>query len=241
MSEVRVGSDFTIFAPSGRWLSAASHGAPPVFPHNGARYHDIDTQKDYYWSGTAWTEVLSNPNYNDEYWDDLRFPASVFNPGIANAPDPVALGDPYGQLYALEFNANVEEEVYVFVQMPHAWKEGSTIHPHVHWINHDGGSGNVIWALEYSITNINDKFPTPTTISVTDAGIAADGDGLYTHQIAELGEIAMTGKTISCMMMARLYRDADNELDTLDGEAGLIEFDIHYQKDSTGSSQEYVK
>ena len=186
----------------------------------------------------AETLFLSNTT-----WEDLRFPANALNSGVANAPEAVLVksGDDYGQLYILEFNKSTEEEVYVWVQLPHSWKEGSALRPHVHWINHNDTTGNVRWGLEYSVASINGYFPkTPTIIYALDACEANVG-GEIMHQLISFPEIDMAGKTLSCMLMCRLFRDADNELDTADDDVGLLEFDIHYEVDSFGSREETVK
>ncbi len=170
-------------------------------------------------------------------WDDLRFGANLITPGVANPPDWVAIGGSLGGLYILEFNQSTEEEVYCFVQMPHNWKEESIIKPHVHWINHSGATGMVRWGLEYSIASVGDGFPTPTIIYT-------NGDTCetqMTHQLIEFGDIDMTGHKISCMLITRLFRAAGDSLDTANDDVGLLEFDIHYQVDSIGSYQEYIK
>jgi hypothetical protein len=201
---------------------------------------DLAIAGDFTLDGAMTTEGLW---LSDTTWEDLRFPANAINLGVANAPEAVLVkaGDDYGQLYTLEFNKSTEEEVYMWVQLPHSWKEGSALRPHVHWINHNDTTGNVRWGLEYSVANIGEYFPkTPTTIYVLDACEANVG-GEIMHQLTSLPEIEMDGKTLSCMMMCRLFRDADSELDTADDDVGLLEFDIHYQVDSLGSREETVK
>ena len=54
-----------------------------------------------------------------------------------------------------------EEEVFFSVQLPHNWKEGSAIYPHVHWSPQTTGkSGSVVWGLEYSWVNYDASIAT---------------------------------------------------------------------------------
>jgi hypothetical protein len=205
----------------------------------GATFFDEDAQKEYYWTGAEWAQIPANPTFNESHWDDLRFNIADVAPGIANPPDWVQVSA-LGNLYVLAFNKNTQEEIYFWPQIPHRWEQGSTLHPHVHWINHEGTTGDVVWGLEYSVANINGVFPASTTVTATAACVALDG-GLPVHQMTELPTIDMTGKTLSSMMFCRFYRVADDAADTADDDVGLLEVDFHYQIDSTGSRQEYVK
>ena len=193
--------------------------------------------------GGGRAEAYSGSSEHHPSWEDLRFPASAIDPGVANAPEAVLVksGDDYGSLYTLEFNKSTEEEVYVWVQLPHSWKAGTAIRPHIHWINHNDTTGNVRWGLEYSMANIGEFFPKVTTTIVALDACAANVGGEIMHQLTSFPEIDMTGMRLSCMIMMRLYRDADDAADTADDDVGLLEFDIHYLVDSLGSESETLK
>jgi len=61
-------------------------------------------------------------------FDDLRFPATAINPpGAVNDPGFDATNG--GWL----FDAVATEVLFLIVQMPHSWKEGTSIEPHIHW------------------------------------------------------------------------------------------------------------
>lgn len=54
----------------------------------------------------------------------------------------------------------------------------------------------------------------------------------------------MTGvNTVSSMLACRLFRDATGAggTDDLDNDAGVLEFDFHYEIDTMGSRSEYLK
>jgi len=43
------------------------------------------------------------------------------------------------------------------------------------------------------------------------------------------------------MLVCRLYRDGGAAADDFGNTAGLLGFDIHFEKDTQGSRQEYIK
>lgn len=174
-------------------------------------------------------------------WEDLRVSASIAKPG-ATAPSYKAFG-PSGNLQALMFENGHHDEVFFEVQLPHAWKQGSKIYPHVHWSPIDTTAGNVVWELEYSWANIDGTFGAPGNMA-TDA--TAAGGTAWVHKLTKLKEsgndyIDGTGKTFSSMIMCRLHRNAGAGSDTLAKDVALLEIDFHYEVDSFGSDEEYSK
>jgi hypothetical protein len=141
------------------------------------------------------------------------------------------------------FSASTRNELYFTAQMPHAWAEGTDIEPHVHWIPPtDGAVGEkVVWGLEYTWSNVLDVFGTSTIIT----GDTIIGTDTFLnenkHYVTDLGTISGTGKTLSSMLVCRVFRDAENVEDTYGDFAGLLEIDIHYQVDSLGSQEEFTK
>lgn len=168
-------------------------------------------------------------------WDDLRFPATAINP-------PGAASDPGRDTTdgTLVFNSSKTELVYAEAQMPHAWKDGSDVRPHVHWCKTTAASGNVGWELEYKhapIGQVRDAAWTSlgiiSTSAITDNGLAEE------HLITPFGAMTMTGYGDSHTMFFRLSRIGGDASDTYGADAKLFEFDIHYQSDSRGSINEY--
>jgi hypothetical protein len=169
----------------------------------------------------------------DTNWDDLRFPATQLrvNPATLKPDfDTTNVG--------FLFDAGSVETLYLIAQMPHGWKLGSTLYPHVHWEPTTTDTGNVYWRLEYKWTSIGETEPGSwTTLNVLDAG---DGTALK-HQIVSLGTMVGTGQTLSSIISMKLSRVANDGTDTYTGEALLKEFDIHYEMDTLGSREEYEK
>lgn len=174
-------------------------------------------------------------------WDDLLFPASVVKPG-ATAPAYKAFG-PSGSLQALMFEAGHHDEVHFEVQLPHRWKEGSKIYPHVHWTPTTADAGNVVWELEYSWANIDGTFGAPSNMA-SDA--TAAGGTAWVHKLTVLKEagnayIDGTGKTMSSMLVCRLHRNSNAGSDTLNKDVAMLDVDFHIEIDSFGSDEEYTK
>lgn len=188
---------------------------------------EVDGKKMFYTSESEPLRLL------DTAWDDLRFPVSGINPLGAGA-DPTR--NPTTGL--LEFSASATNVVAFQAQLPHNWREGSMIYPHVHWAPATTNTGNVLWQLEYRMANVHGTLPAGfTTITVLDAG-----DGVADkHQIAPFAGISMTNMTLSCMVLCKLSRLGADGTDTQTGVAQLLEIDFHYEVDGFGSDEEYTK
>jgi len=183
-------------------------------------------------------------------WDDLRFPALSLKLLGFSDPDPVQLADDGAGstgVYSLGFSNTQDQEVFCAVQLPHEWKEGSDIYPHVHWAPNAAtvGDEGVTWALEYSWANIGvvDGVGTPVAFGNTST-ITIDDIDTFTakeHRMINFAPVSATGKTFSSMLMCRLYRDVSDPSDDYGDDALLLEFDIHYEIDSLGSDTRSTK
>lgn len=173
----------------------------------------------------------------DSVWDDERFPVTSIQVG---ATQPASLIAYKGGL-VLSFSSTSDNSCYFIWQAPHEWKEGSGIEVHIHWAISDDGSGlgaeNVKWDLTYSISDIDTAIPDETTKSLT---IDVQDRISEWHYVDDIIEIDMEGHKISNCIIFSLTRDVSVANDYAD-EAYLIEIDVHYQKDSVGSKEEYIK
>ena len=165
--------------------------------------------------------------------DDLRVPASSVKLQGASIPSWGTLNN---GLYTLNFEDNKSNQIIFVAQMPHKYKEGTDIYPHIHWLPTTANSGNVVWKFEYSWFNVNEAAPTSTTLSTTDA---TEGD--KKHQIASFGPIDGTGKKISSILVCRVWREGSDTDDTYSDKAGFLEFDFHYEVDAMGSRDWFEK
>jgi hypothetical protein len=180
---------------------------------------------------TYLSSVINNTEPNEYVWDDLRVSATSVAAGGSAPGFETFLGTTKTYL----FDKTGDEEVHFNIQLPHSYEEGTDIIPHVHWTPVDTDTGDVVWALEYTWQNEDGTFPATTTITTAD-----DADGTaYKHQQADFAAITGTGKTISSMLVCRLYRDVS--ADDYDNDAAFLEFDLHFRKDSRGSGTATAK
>jgi hypothetical protein len=168
-------------------------------------------------------------------WDDLRISGASSRLG-ATAPSLSAfLGA--GGIKALTFDSGQHDEVHFEVQLPHNWKEGSNIYPHVHWTPTTADAGNVVWQLDYTWASHSGTFGAAATMA---SAATAAGGTAWVHKMTDLLEggknyIAGTGQGISSMLVCRLHRDAGKGADTLAAAVAFLEFDVHFEIDTLGS------
>lgn len=184
---------------------------------------------------------------NATRWEDFKVPVNSVKIKDADI-DRVKYKQFVGGLVLLEFEEESTKEVSVMftVQMPHGWKEGTNIYPHVHWTSQSNiADGQVTWGLEYQWADVGGNYTNGTGTIITGSTIAPpntpSGVTAYEHVITPLGTGGMdaTGKELSSMILCRLYRDPNDNYNGDD--VFLLEIDFHYQVDSDGSNQEYTK
>ncbi len=183
-----------------------------------------------------------------EKWEDLKVPIGSVKTGGVKNPTFEQLLDDGGSsrgVYVFTFSNDAlaanEEELFFVAQMPHHWKEESSIIAHVHWVPTTNDSGVVRWGLEYSITNIRGSsvlFPSTTIISDNSPTVNND---LNMHVRTVIGTIDMTGQKMSTMLLCRVFRNSSHVDDTYNADAALLEIDFHHLIDSLGSDQELSK
>lgn len=163
-------------------------------------------------------------------WDDLKAPSTRIRQGATAKPDfdDTNMGLLFPQNDATEIG-------YIILQFPHAYKEGSNIRPHIHYVQDE--VADPVFKFDYRWYNTDsDPSGSFTTLTQDDTAFVYSSGSL--HQIATFPEIDGTGKTLSSIIEIKLYRD-DN---VVSGDVLTKEFDIHYQIDQErGSRQEFVK
>lgn len=146
-------------------------------------------------------------------------------------------------LRAYEFvgNALNVREIFMAFQLPHLYKEGSNIGPHVHIYIPDDATGGIIkFGVTLSWNNVN---ATGTDSETTYYGTITRtaNQGINNNAILSFGSIDGTGKTLSSIVSCRIFRDAGDSGDTFGGSVWLKAADIHYEIDALGSSTETAK
>ena len=174
-------------------------------------------------------------------WDDLRTPSnSVKVQGSSGIPSYAQFADDGSGstgVYTYMFEPTDLNQVFFTIQMPHTYKEGTDLVPHVHWAPQSTNGGNCEWKMEYTIANIGTVFGDTATVTMLDA---ADGT-INKHQVTTGATIDGSGMDISHMLVCRLYRDGGEGDDTFTGDAAFLEFDVHFEINTMGSRRELFK
>jgi len=130
-------------------------------------------------------------------------------------------------------------------QLNHDWKEGTIIRPHIHWFQLTSATPNWIISYRWQVNGqqketswVNQKYESNTFTYSSGTLI----------QITTFGDITPPSNAkISAILQIRLSRDTTNAsglfagVDPLADTIGVINEDVHYQIDSVGSIQEYIK
>lgn len=165
-------------------------------------------------------------------WDDLRFPASGFNPAGSTAPATVDTAT--GLLF---FAGNADNIMGGVAQMPHAWASGTAIYPHLHLRFPTSAAKNTRWKLEYDVAAIGANF-TNNSGTYTNGGTitVTNPQNVKKHVLASFSSIDMANMVSSTVVLWRISRLASTDvLDDDTNDCLLIEFDIHYQVEKFGT------
>lgn len=198
-------------------------------------------------TGTVTVDTLL---LSDTVWDDFVVPFSATSGGgTLTAPTWACVNDPTGAatgstttgVWTYSFSKTATNSVVATIQLPHHYKPGTDLRPHLHWIAPDATAGNVVWGLEYWVLPYNSlAYNTTTTI----IGVFAAPGAAKTATIASFYAynpslvISGTGLVESTIIMCRIYREGGNLNDTYDNVAYGLSFDIHYESNKLGTDNE---
>jgi len=137
-----------------------------------------------------------------------------------------------------------EKEVFFTMQLPHAWN-GVGFEFHVHWVPAvSKNTSTPRWGLEYCWKNIGQVFGDTVLIYAT--GNTA-GDANLTANKHYITDFAIAGPDntqdgMSSILIGRVFRSSSDAADTYTGDkVGLLYIDAHYEINTLGSNQEYIK
>ncbi len=180
----------------------------------------------YFWNGVVWVKFNAGDT-SKEIEDDLRV---TIDKGSNSAQLGSLSGISGPEIWFFRNNSGLEAMSFS-LQLPHNWKEGSTIHPHIHWVPRNSGSGNMQWNLDYSWADLDETtpkaFPSTTTTSVIVPGPFTQNIHLITPLTAGDVGIDGTGKHISSVLICRIWRDSSLSGDTFNQDAGGLSMDFH--------------
>lgn len=168
---------------------------------------------------------------NATVFDDLMMPFSTGT--TAGTGYPQYNTDSLWHHFVIDTTGPTKCIIYMPVQLPHKWKEGSTIYPHIHY-RHATAQGTPTFKIKYKWINIGatsgawNWHTMSTTTGTTD----------LTHQMVyNAAGISGAGKTISSMLLCQIYLTGQ----TGTGGIDAYQFDIHIECDALGSNSETSK
>ena len=165
-------------------------------------------------------------------WEDLMFPFSTGHQGNANYP-PFNADSLYFE-FSIDSTGSDAQFMYFIIQMPHSWKEGSTIYPHVHY-KYEDAVGACSFRMKYKWFNIGST--TAVGWKWAHMNITSSADDKDHTLVSTYSGINGSGKTISSILICKVYLYGISGT----GTCKAYQFDIHYEKDALGSNTEKQK
>ena len=176
----------------------------------------------------------SNAIWQDTVWDDLMMPLTTGIKGSADKPDYDFVNNGY-----LFPQNDATEKIYLIGQLPHSYKLGSNISPHLHW--EQANSNKMRWFLSYKWVTIGDDSSIAWTTLESSTNTVITYTSGKIHQISEFPDIVGTDKGLSSIFLCSLWRNDTLTTGRLGNDALAWQFDVHYEKDTLGSNSEYIK
>lgn len=246
----------TISSPSTGLLvfNTANAGSSPDTIYEGY-YYNSGTSGSPNWTRAMNMNVTNGMSFQNDgspilngtatAWDDMVVnPALARNSG-ATVPSWLVFVTP--DIFAYIFDHAKTQSLDFSVQLPHGYKLGTTLYPHIHWSPTTApGTTRVMWQLDYQWVNLNGLFVYSggtTTITGSEVvGGATVSLSAYQHTITPIGSgIVGTGNGISSVLMCRITRLGSDPGDTFTGSAAMLSLDFHYEIDTFGSRTAFTK
>jgi len=183
----------------------------------------------------GYTWVIDQPT-----WRDINLGSALLSRPAASQPDIDEFKDNTGTDTGIETYAfAVGEKVNGSFEIQHDYEEGSDLSPHIHFqgITAPTGTDKVQWQIIYTISRNGNTLSPTTTITGE-----ADVDTQYAFYIASFTDIDGTNIKIGDQFLFQLARIAASvPADEYAGDALISTVGVHYQQDTNGSRQKFVK
>jgi hypothetical protein len=184
---------------------------------DATNYLEINSQGELRLEGTA------------SVWDDLLQPATSGKKGANDKPD-----FNYTEM-TVDFPQNDTTEILYFnIQLPHTWKEGSFVFPHVHFLQNQ--TNVPTFKIDHRWAGLGESFSNWETYTMSTLVFPYTSGTVHQIVYGNPG-ISGAGKGLSSMLQIKLYRD-DN---VFTGDCSVLSFDIHIEISSLGSFTEFTK
>jgi hypothetical protein len=164
-------------------------------------------------------------------FDDLFFPFETGESGVTNIP--VFVADSSYYTFTVDTTGVSKCIKYFTIQLPHSWKEGSTIYPHVHY-KHETAVGTPKFIMKYKWYNTGESTAFGWNWYKMEATTGTDNNTVQMSYNSS-GGISGSGKTISSILICQVY------LSATPANVNAYQFDIHIEMDRLGSRTETSK
>jgi len=173
---------------------------------------------------------------NAALWDDMMNPANTFF--ISGTADITNNSPSNAIVFATTATTNLTtgDHLWAVIQVPHMWKTNTDISPHIHFYQNSADQTNC-WVLRYKWYNIGDAVPGTWSEMLVSSNMMPYTSG-FVHQIADFtSDMNSAGKNISSIIDVKIFRKGNVGT----GPVLFKQFDMHYQRDSLGSDNEFSK
>lgn len=141
-----------------------------------------------------------------------------------------------GGIYLLEFSDSDVLEAFANVHIPHSYRPGTMMYPHIHFSVQTNNAGTVRWGVEWTFARRHDStgltaFPATQTIYIDFAVPANSANKHFVAEAAEGAGIPGTDIEVDGMVMMRVFRDPAHVNDTFVGSVWAITADMHHECD----------
>ncbi len=141
-----------------------------------------------------------------------------------------------GGIYLLEFSDTDVLEAFANFHIPHAYKPGTMIYPHIHFATTSNGAGTVRWGVEYTFARRHDStgqtaFPATQTIYINQAIPANSANIHFVSEATQGAGISGANIEVDGMILTRVFRDPAHVDDTFVGSVWAITADMHIEVD----------
>ena len=171
-------------------------------------------------------------------WDDIMLP--IFGTRFTGSDDPVIREIDSGGTVIRATHFPVSGETFFIAELPHNYKEGTDLYPHVHWVGAAAsGTEPVRFAMDIQWRSGTDLITISGTGEVTYSGSGSCATG-WAQRYMALETITGTSGKIGQQIMGR-FRRLNNGATNYASACYVQTIGIHFQMDSFGSLNETSK
>lgn len=170
----------------------------------------------------------------DTVWTDVTVPLTGTT---APATNPAVLTNVDGSgifVYGFQ-NGATANNLQFTIQLPHGYKAGTNIKPHLHLAPIDNAGGNANIGVTYKISNDGSAMEA----TVTDYQVVVLPSTTLAQDVLVFDDIAGTNLIESSIIIGTLTRTPGAGDDNYANTVLALSFDVHYEVEKLGSDAEY--